>query len=262
MKRAGMILGLLAAVFVAAAAELRIVDATGAGDAPVRQLALKQALANDSVPVSFRRQNAGEAIAALAAGTADLVVADVSAIPEEFKGGRKVYAVRALVFYVNAANTLEASKSDRLREIFTLPEDPDWADYSFLSTKMKRFGVKAGRPGAEQMAAFLLRGSKPAEKVRLLNSTAEVTLLVGAEASGIGFGVFMPGAPVQVRMLAVDGVEPTLKSVSEGTYPLAVKRAVLTAGTANDTVRNFLAEMDKADFRELVEGAGMQPVEK
>ncbi|MPN61139.1 hypothetical protein SDC9_208873 [bioreactor metagenome] len=127
---------------------------------------------------------------------------------------------------------------------------------------MKRFGVKAGRPGAEQMAAFLLRGSKPAEKVRLLNSTAEVTLLVGAEASGIGFGVFMPGAPVQVRMLAVDGVEPTLKSVSEGTYPLAVKRAVLTAGTANDAVRNFLAEMDKADFRELVEGAGMQPVEK
>lgn len=260
MKRLGTVLALFAAVFLAAA-ELRIADATAAGDAPVRQLALKQVFSEHPSPVSYARRNVREALADFAAGKVDLVVIDVPDIPKEFNGARKVYAVRALVFYVNVVNTLESAKSDQLRELFTLP-DPRWDAYSFLAGAIKRFGVKTGRPGAEQMADFLLRGSKTADGVRLLSSTGEVVLMVGAEGSGIGFGVFMPGAPVQVRMLAVDGVEPTLKSVSEGTYPLAVKRAVLTAAVPEEAAAKFLAEMDKADFRDLVIDGGMQPVEK
>lgn len=263
MKRAAtffFLLLLFAAAFLAAA-ELRIADATAAGDIPVRQLALKLALAGDSVPISYARRNVREALADLAAGKVELAVVDVPDIPKEFPGTRKVYAVRALVFYVNVANTLESATSDQLRNIFTLP-DPKWDAYSFLSTPVVRYGVKTGRPGAEQMADFLIRGSKLAEKTRLLASSAEVLLMVGADASGIGFGVFIPGAPVQVRMLAVDGVEPTLKSVAETAYPLAVKRAVLTSANPGEAAAKFLAEMDKADFRDLVLEAGMQPVEK
>ena len=260
MKRLGIVFALFAAVFLAAA-ELRIADATAAGDAPVRQLALKQVLCEHPSPVSYARRSVKEALADFAAGKVDLVVIDVPDIPKEFKGTRKVYAVRALVFYVNVVNTLESVKSDQLRDLFSLP-DPRWDAYSFLAGEIKRFGVKTGRPGAEQMADFLLRGSKLADKVRLFNATTEVVLMVGAEGSGIGFGVFMPGAPVQVRMLAVDGVEPTLKSVAETTYPLAVKRAVLTTAAPGEVVRKFLAEMDKADFRDLIAEAEMQPADQ
>jgi len=262
MKRLGTVLALFAALFLAAAEDgLRIADATAAGDAPVRQLALKQVLCEHPSPVSYARRSVKEALADFSAGKADLVVIDVPDIPKEFKGARKVYGVRALVFYVNVVNTLESVKSDQLREIFTSP-DQKWDTYSFLAGDIKRFGVKTGRPGAEQMADFLLRGSKLADKVRLFQATNEVVLMVGAEGSGIGFGTFMPGAPVQVRMLAVDGVEPTLKSVGEATYPLAVKRAVLTAAVPDEAAAKFLAEMDKADFRDLVIDAGMLPADQ
>ena len=261
MKRLGTVLALFAALFLAADDGLRIADATAAGDIPVRQLALKQVFSEHPSPVSYARQSVKEALADFSAGKVDLVVIDVPDIPKEFKGARKVFGVRALVFYVNVVNTLESVKSDQLREIFTLPE-VNWDGYSFLAGPVKRFGIKTGRPGAEQMADFLLRGSKLADGVKLFRATNEVLLMVGAEGSGIGFGVFMPGAPVQVRMLAVDGVEPTLKSVGDGTYPLAVKRTVLTAAVPDEPAKKFLAEMDKADFRDLVIDAGMLPVEK
>ncbi|MST99200.1 hypothetical protein FYJ85_19410 [Victivallaceae bacterium BBE-744-WT-12] len=255
------ILAVILAAASIAAAELRIADATGHGDIPVRQLALRQALSDPSVPVKYERSGKAQALAGLAGGRFDLVIMDVPAIPADFKGTRKVYGVRALAFYVNVANTLEGAKSDQLRDIFT-DKKPRWQDYSFLAADIKRYGIRPGKPGAELMADFLLRGSKLAEETTLLKSTPEVVLMTGADPAAIGFGVYLSSAPVQVKMLAVDGVAPTLKSVREATYPLAVKRAVLAAKIPGETARKFLAEMEKADFRDLVKDAGMEPVEK
>lgn len=78
----------------------------------MRQLALRQALSDPSVPVKYERSGKAEALAGLAGGRFDLVIMDVPAIPADFKGTRKVYGVRALAFYVNVANTLEGAKSD------------------------------------------------------------------------------------------------------------------------------------------------------
>ena len=247
------ILAVILAAASIAAAELRIADATGHGDIPVRQLALRQALSDPSVPVKYERSGKAEALAGLAGGRFDLVIMDVPAIPADFKGTRKVYGVRALAFYV--------AKSDQLRDIFT-DKKPRWQDYSFLAADIKRYGIRPGKPGAELMADFLLRGSKLAEETTLLKSTPEIVLMTGADPAAIGFGVYLSSAPVQVKMLAVDGVAPTLKSVREATYPLAVKRAVLAAKIPGETARKFLAEMEKADFRDLVKDAGMEPVEK
>ncbi len=260
MKHCGIVFVLFFAVFLSAA-ELRIVDATN-GDKAVSKLALKLAFEDRSIPVSYQRRSTTDAIADLNAGKADLVVIDVPAIPEEFKGMRTIYAVRALTFYVNAANPLEALKSDTLRKIFMSVENPNWNDYGILGSEMKRYGIKAEQPGADQMSDFLVRGAKLPEKLHLRDSVAEVVLMVGADISGIGYGVFLSGAPIQVRLLAVDGVEPTLKSVGDGTYPLAVKRAILSVEKPEEPVRKFLEEMGKADFRDLVTEAGMLPVEK
>jgi len=242
------------------AAELRVADATKSGDAPIRQLALKTAFADPSVQVSYARRSVKEALAALAAGKTDLVAVDVPAIPKKFEGARKVYAVRALVFYVNSANTLEAATRDQLRDIFS-EAAPTWGSYSFLTSKIKRYGVKPGKPGAAMMEEFLAP-AKLTDQVELLNATNGVVLMTEAEASAIGFGLYLPSAPVQVRMLAVDGVAPTLKSVASAAYPLAVKRAVLTAKTPGKAVAEFLKAMDGADFRDLVEDAGMMPVDR
>lgn len=261
MKWTLLPLFLLAVASIASALELRIADATERGDVPVRQLALRQALSNPSVPIQYERSSTEEAIDGLANNRFDLVILDVPTIPADFSGTCKVYGVHALVFYVNVSNTLEAVKSDQLHRIFT-ESKPHWKDYNFLATDIRRYGIRPDSPGAELMADFLPKGSKLAEKITLLKSTQEVVLMTGADPDAIGFGLYLASIPVQVKMLAVDGVAPTLKSVRETSYPLAVKHAVLAAEKPEEAVRNFLEEMEKADFRNLVKNAGMEPVEQ
>ena len=240
-------------------AELRIADAVPGGDAPVRQLALREAFAGRQ-QIQYSRETADDAFSGLSGGKFDLVVAELPARPEKFAGKWRVYAVDSLVFYVNVANTLTGAKSSQLRDIFT-QKQPNWQDYSSLSTRIQRYGVKAGKPGAAYMERFLFRGSALADSVRKFGSTAEVLAMTGADPDAIGFGVYAPSAPAQVKLLAVDGVEPNMKSVAETTYPLAVKRAVFTSAEPSAETRRFLEEMDKADFRDFVLQAELLPVE-
>lgn len=227
----------------------------------MRQLALRQALSDPSVPVKYERSGKAEALAGLADGRFDLVIMDVPAIPADFKGTRKVYGVRALAFYVNVANTLEGAKSDQLRDIFT-DKKPRWQDYSFLAADIKRYGIRPGKPGAELMADFLLRGSKLAEETTLLKSTPEVVLMTGR---GPGrdrirsLSVERPGAGEDARR----GRRRADLEKCPGS-DLPARRETRGAGRENSgrNRRKFLAEMEKADFRDLVKDAGMEPVEK
>ena len=259
MKLLSTVVLFLAAALLCAA-ELRIADAIPGGDTPLRQLALREALAGRQ-QIQYDRKNAAEAFSGLAEGKYDLVIAELPARPEKFAGSSRVYAVDSLVFYVNVANTLEGVKSAQLRDIFT-QKQPNWQDYSFLSTQIQRYGVKTGKPGAARMAEFLLRSSVLAESVQKFGSTAEVLAMTGANPDAIGFGVYASTAPAQVKLLAVDGVEPNMKSVAETIYPLAVKRAVFTTAEPSAETRRFLEEMDKAEFRDLVLDAELLPVEK
>ena len=259
MKLFSIVVLLLTAVLLSGA-ELRIADAIPGGDAPVRQLALREAFAGRQ-QIQYQHEKAPEAFAGLAEGKYDLVVAELPDRPEKFPGNCRIYAVDSLVFYVNVTNTLEGAKSAQLRDIFT-QQQPNWQDYSFLSTGIQRYGVKAGKPGAARMAHFLPRSSVLAEEVKKFGSTAEVLAMTGANPDAIGFGVYASSAPVQVRLLAVDGVEPNMKTVAEATYPLAVKRAVFTSADPSAETRRFLKEMDKADFRDFILNAELLPVEK
>ncbi|MDR0932844.1 MAG: hypothetical protein LBM70_07505, partial [Victivallales bacterium] len=220
--------------------ELRIADAIPGGDAPIRQLALRQSLAGKQ-QIQYRHATVSSAFAELAKGNVEIVVAELLAQPKEFKGKIQIYAVDSLVFYVNIANTLEEAKTPQLRDIFTLKQ-PNWQNYSFLSADIQRYGVKPGKPGAERMAHFLIRGSQLAQNTRFFNSTAELLAMTGANPNAIGFGVYLSSTPAQVKLLSVDGVTPNLKSVSEATYPLAVKRAVFTAANFSEETASFLAE--------------------
>lgn len=254
------ILLLLMSALLLRSAELRIADAVPAGDTPLRQLALREALAGRQ-KIQYERKKAADAFAGLAEGKYDLVIAELPDRPEKFSGNSRAYAVDSLVFYVNVANTLEEVKRSQLRDIFT-QEQPAWQDYSFLSTRIQRYGVKAGKPGAARMAEFLPRSSVLASGVQKFGSTAEVLAMTGANPDAIGFGVYASSAPAQVKFLAVDGVEPNMKSVAETTYPLAVKRAVFTAAAPSAETKRFLEEMNKAEFRDLILNAELLPVEQ
>lgn len=244
----------------AAGGTLRIADAVPGGDTAVRQLALSEALADPALELSIRSSSVGEALRLLASGEVDLVLLERSGVPEEFRGRRMVYAVEALVFYLNSSNPVEGFSQEGVRKLFRAAR-PVWSEYTLQKeTDIQRFAVKPSRPDGLRFRSFFFGdGSRPVG-IFELGSAPELVLIVSANPEAVGAALYHPEAPVAVKAAAVDGVAPTLRTVTAGSYPLSFFREALTAEEPPETVRNFLEKLRSSVFYELLYDVGSLPV--
>ncbi len=244
----------------AAGGTLRIADAVPGGDTAVRQLALSEALADPALELSIRSSGVGEALRLLASGEVDLVLLERSGVPEEFRGRRMVYAVEALVFYLNSSNPVEGFSQEGVRKLFRAAR-PVWSEYTLQKeTDIQRFAVKPPRPDGLRFRSFFFGdGSRPVG-IFELGSAPELVLIVSANPEAVGAALYHPEAPVAVKAAAVDGVAPTLRTVTAGSYPLSFFREALTAEEPPETVRNFLEKLRSSVFYELLYDVGSLPV--
>ncbi len=244
----------------AAGGTLRIADAVPGGDTAVRQLALSEALADPALELSIRSSSVGEALRLLASGEVDLVLLERSGVPEEFRGRRMVYAVEALVFYLNSSNPVEGFSQEGVRKLFRAAR-PVWSEYTLQKeTDIQRFAVKPPRPDGLRFRSFFFGdGSRPVG-IFELGSAPELVLIVSANPEAVGAALYHPEAPVAVKAAAVDGVAPTLRTVTAGSYPLSFFREALTAEEPPEPVRNFLEKLRSSAFYELLYDVGSLPV--
>ena len=244
----------------AAGGTLRIADAVPGGDTAVRQLALSEALADPALELSIRSSGVEEALRLLASGEVDLVLLERSGVPEEFRGRRMVYAVEALVFYLNSSNPVEGFSQEGVRKLFRAAR-PVWSEYTLQKeTDIQRFAVKPPRPDGLRFRSFFFGdGSRPVG-IFELGSAPELVLIVSANPEAVGAALYHPEAPVAVKAAAVDGVAPTLRTVTAGSYPLSFFREALTAEEPPETVRNFLEKLRSSVFYERLYDVGSLPV--
>ena len=193
-------------------------------------------------------------------GLVDLVLLERSGVPEEFRGRRMVYAVEALVFYLNSSNPVEGFSQEGVRKLFRAAR-PVWSEYTLQKeTDIQRFAVKPSRPDGLRFRSFFFGdGSRPVG-IFELGSAPELVLIVSANPEAVGAALYHPEAPVAVKAAAVDGVAPTLRTVTAGSYPLSFFREALTAEEPPETVRNFLEKLRSSVFYELLYDVGSLPV--
>lgn len=66
----------------------------------------------------------------------------------------------------------------------------------------------------------------------------------------------------EIKLLAIDGVEPTKETIRSDEYPIASEFYVITAGTDNPNVEKFIEWIVSPQGQELVEKVGYVPVKK
>ncbi len=238
------------------APSLRIADATRNGDDAIRQIALACALANEELEISLERKPVSEALADFRAGKVDFAVLEARAVPEDLKSRQLIYAVEALVFYTapsNSARNLTRAQAAKLLQ----EKRPVWSDFGGPRLDVYRIGIKDSSPVRGLAEALLLPpGEKfptPAFSVR---TTAEALLLAGSNPAGLAAGHFLPSLPATVRMLAVEGVEPGLKTVTGGRYPLTVFYALLAHPEETREKKILLRALRSGDFYDFLEESG------
>lgn len=170
----------------------------------------------------------------------------------------------AFVFFVNTKNPLQGLTVEQVKQI-----------YSGKITRWEELGVKGLGPieafqreegSGSQSALLRLMGDTPlapapTERViagmgGIIEQTADYKNFKNALGYSFRFYCNEMVGNGGVRLLPLDGVEPTAEHIADGTYPQASSFFAVTRADADETVRAFVDWMTGPQGQELVERTG------
>ena len=245
---------LAAALDLAAAEKLRIIDATDSGGSAVVMLALEIGRKRNC-EVALHSLDAATALEKLAAREIDVVLLNGADLPRPAPKNAFRYSTGAFLAIVGTQNPLRGLSSADLKLLFDVPS-PRWDLVGGTSAPVKRIAVKSRR-GAFAGAAKL--GVGHADGTLLLSSTCEAIVIAESDPDALVWGPFVADIPVAAVAAAVDGVAPTRAAIRSGRYPFAFPRYAVGADAPGEAAREFLQMLRSGEFAKLLEDDGELP---
>jgi len=176
-----------------------------------------------------------------------------------------------LVFLVNIANPIESLTKEQLVSIYS-GRVRNWKDVGGEDVEIKAF-QRPLRSGSQTMMNDLVMENSLLAEPEANYVIGEMGGLVQAIAmfdnaqSAIGYNVYYFVSQMEinenVRMLAVDGVEPSVRSISDGSYPYVQDfYAVIKKDTPQDSPARMLFNwIRSAEGQDLVQHEGYATAE-
>ncbi len=216
----------------------------------------------------------GTGIAALINGGTDICQASRPMTAEEYelvKARRGVevkevaVALDGVVVYVHEQNPLRQLTMEQLKQIY----QGDITSWEVLGGASARI-VVYGRDNSSGTYAYfkdhVLQTEDFADEVQSLPGTAAVVHAVGKDLRAIGYGgiAYSTG----VRMVKISkgpgqpAVEPTLRSVVSGRYPISRKLFFYTAGEPKEQTAKFIAWALSGEGQAICKEVGYFPLGK
>ena len=178
------------------------------------------------------------------------------------------FAKEAFVFFVNSKNPLKNLTSEQIRAIYS-GEITDWSQIDRrLSGKIKPFQRNEGS-GSQTMLQKIMGNTPimpPVKEDRLggmggiINDVANYRNY--QEAIGFTFRFFSTEMfrNGEIKLLAIDGVEPTVENIRNGTYPFIADCCIITVRPRDENIRKIVDFMFSPAGKELIERTGYVPV--
>jgi phosphate transport system substrate-binding protein len=216
-----------------------------------------------------------EAYTALVAGQADVILAARAPSLDELRAAQaknvafdaRPVAMDALVFLVNKANPVRSLTLEQIRQIYA-GRTNFWREVGGRDFPIKRFGRDANSGSQELMLSLVMKEQKmaPAAAWTLLTGMGEIIVRVAETPEGIGYSVFyyeefMAPHPNN-KVLAVNGVLPSARTIRSGQYPLVAPVFVVTRATlpADSPAARLRAWLLSRDGQELIAASGYVPL--
>lgn len=229
-----------------AKSSLVVYDAIAGGDLPAREALLDFADSNRRIEIVIHSASTDDALRALDAGEADLVLAHEDAVPESYRLRRR-YAAETAVVVVNAGNGRDHFSVAELRSIFSGTLG-DWQSLNGSAYSLHRYGLTDGMPGERLFRSAVMRNRPYASELFRRRGTSELLLLAAASPNAIAFCGYCADMPAGVRTAAVDGVFPTVENLRDGRYPLMSYRVVLMGKRVSPQALRFIRRLNSAEF--------------
>lgn len=173
------------------------------------------------------------------------------------------------VFFVEEDNPVDGLTSEEIRKIYS-GEITNWKEVGGKNQKIVPF-QRPGASGSQVMMEYFM-GDTPLMEPEKFTIDSMSGVLEGVKeyhnergAMGYTFHYFLTGLQQEegVKILAVDGVYPTIETIKDGSYPLVVNVVCAKLESNDDPyVQKVIDFVLSEDGQELIEKTGYAPLKQ
>ncbi|SEJ43301.1 phosphate transport system substrate-binding protein [Bhargavaea ginsengi] len=169
----------------------------------------------------------------------------------------------AFVFFVNEDNPVESLTQEEIRDIYS-GKVTNWKEVGGRSTEIRAYQRPPDSGSQTALEAFMgdtpIMAAPTEQTADLMSGIIEDVADYRNYGGAIGYTFRFYSQSMlgndKVRLLAVDGVEPTADNIRSGDYPIVNELYVVTAGTDNPNVGPFIDWILSEEGQKIVERTG------
>lgn len=175
----------------------------------------------------------------------------------------------AFVFFVNDKNPVTNLSEDEIKQIYS-GKITNWKDVGGKNDEIRAF--QRPENSGSQTALQNFMGLTPIMKPPTEDVASLMGTIIGEVSdyknhkNAIGYTFRYYSTQMvknnKIRLLAVNGVEPTVDTVRSGEYPITNEIYAVTAGSDNPHVEAFIEWILSEEGQEIIEKTGYVPVGK
>lgn len=174
----------------------------------------------------------------------------------------------AFVFFVNHKNTVENLTLGQVQQIYA-GQITNWQEVGGKNDVIRAFQRPAD--SGSQTALEKIMGDTPIMEAPAENVATGMGGIIHEVSqyrnykNAIGYTFRFYSTEMvnnkDIKLLSIDGIEPTRENIRNGTYPLVSEFYAVTAGTDNSNVKKFIDWIVSEEGQALVEKVGYVSVE-
>jgi phosphate transport system substrate-binding protein len=190
-------------------------------------------------------------------GSTDLVLVARSPSEDELNAAKekavtldvRAVALDAFVFLLNIENPVDDLTIDNVRDIYT-GKTANWTEFGVAAKQVQPYQRNPNSGSQELMETLVMKGTPMIDAPEMiLESMMGPIHAIAEDRWGIGYSVYYYAVFIfpheQVKLIAIDGVEPTSDNIAKRAYPLTTEvYAVVREGMPMDStammLRNWL----------------------
>lgn len=169
----------------------------------------------------------------------------------------------AFVFFVNKQNKVDGLTTQQIKDIYS-GGVRNWKEVGGKNDDIRAFQRDEGS-GSQTMLETIMEGTPlmtpPSKDVMdvmsgIINQTAKYRNYKNALGYSFLFYASQMNRNDEIKLLAIDGIQPGRESIRSGAYPFTSEFYAVTAGSTNPQIQTFLDWMVSPEGQELVAKTG------
>ena len=173
----------------------------------------------------------------------------------------------AFVFFVNSRNEIEDLSSEDIQGIYS-GKIKNWKELGGKDDEIRPFQRPEDSGSQTMFIKFMgdtkIQEPETEEMAEGMGGIIEEVASYRNYKNAIGYTFRFYSTEMvrndKIKLITIDGVEPSIENIRSGEYPLASEFYAVTAGTENPNVQPFIDWILSEEGQKLVEDTGFVPV--